>query len=268
MKQNEQKERVKMDEVMNDSLAKDRDIADLMELLKKFHDKDGMEKLNRTVEYVDSLEQTLSAMLEQLTDMRVELKGVREQNDYLMTRAERTVKDALTEQVEKAEAKVQELHGKLVEIKDFIKQKAHELVEEAKHRGRKALKKLSEVLYIREGLEKIRGQADQMLGSLDELSERIDGYNEQMMQSDKRAPSESEVAKSAVDNENAQPLGTYEEEMQRFTDSCVAEGRGYGSNAEAFEAFKNYYDKRTKVAGQAGEIGREMMSGNKDSKQR
>ena len=258
-----------MDEVTNDSLAKDQDITDLMELLKKFHDKDGMEKLNHTIEYVDNLEQTLSVMMEQLTDMREELKGVREQNDYLMTRAERTVKDILTEQVAKAEAKVQELHGKLVEIKDSIKQKAHELVEEAKHRGRKALKKLSEVLYIREGLEKIRGQADQMLGSLDELSERIDGYNEQMMmQSDKRAPSESEVAKSAVDNENAQPLGTYEEEMQRFTDSCVAEGREYASNAEAFEAFKNYYDKRAKVAGQAGEIGRERMSGNKDSKQR
>lgn len=258
-----------MDEVMNDSLAKDRDIADLMELLKKFHDKDGMEKLNRTVEDVDSLEQTLSTILEQLTDMREELKGVREQNDYLMTRAERTVKDALTEQVAKAEAKVQELHGKLVEIKDFIKQKAHELVEAAKHRGKKALKKLSEVLNIREGLEKIKGQAEQMLSSLDELSERIDDYNEQMMmQSDKRAPSESEVAKSAVDNENAQPLGTYEEEMQRFTDSCVAEGREYGSNAEAFEAFKNYYDKRIKAAGQAGEIGRDVVSMDKDSKQR
>ena len=258
-----------MDEVMNDSLAKDRDIADLMKLLKKFHDKDGMEKLNHTVEYVDSLEQTLSAILEQLTDMREELKGVREQNDYLMTRAERTVKDALTEQVAKAEAKVQELHGKLVEIKDFIKQKAHELVEAAKHRGKKALKKLSEVLNIREGLEKIKGQAEQMLSSLDELSERIDDYNEQMMmQSDKRAPSESEVAKSAVDNENAQPLGTYEEEMQRFTDSCVAEGREYGSNAEAFEAFKNYYDKRIKAAGQAGEIGRDVVSMDKDSKQR
>lgn len=258
-----------MDEVMNDSLAKDRDIADLMELLKKFYDKDSMEKLNRTVEYVDSLEQTLSAMMEQLKDMREELKGVREQNDYLMTRAERTVKDALTEQVAKAEAKVQELHGKLVEIKDSIKQKAHELVEEAKHRGRKALKKLSEVLNIREGLEKIKGQAEKMLSSLDKLSERIDAYNEQMMmQSDKRAPSESEVAKSAVDNENAQPLGTYEEEMQRFKDSCVAEGWEYGSNAEAFEAFKNYYDKRIKAAGQAGEIGREMMSGNKDSKKR
>lgn len=258
-----------MDEVMNDSLAKDKDIADLTELLKKFHDKDGIEKLNRTVEYVDSLEQTLSAMLEQLTDMKEELKGVREQNDYLMTRAERTVKDALTEQVEKAEAKVQELHGKLVEIKDSIKQKAHELVEEAKHRGRKALKKLSEVLNVREGLEKIRGQADQMLGSLDELSERIDGYNEQMkVKSEERAQSESEVVGSAVDKETVPPLGTYEEEMQRFTDSCVAEGREYGSNAEAFEAFKNYYDKRIKAAGQAGEIGREMMSGNKDGKQR
>lgn len=256
-----------MDEITNDSLAKDQDITDLMELLKKFHDKDGMEKLNRTVEYVDNLEQTLSAILEQLTDMREELKGVREQNDYLMTRAERTVKDALTEQVVKAEAKVQELHGKLVEIKDSIKQKAHGLVEEAKHWGRKALKKLSEVLHIREGLEKIKGQADQMLSSLDELSERIDGYNEQMKaKSEQRTQSESEVAKSAVDKENAQSLGTYEEEMQRFKDSCVAEGREYGSNAEAFEAFKNYYDKRAKVAGQAGEIGREMMSGNKNSK--
>ena len=65
-------------------------------------------------------------------------------------------------------------------------------LEEAKHRGRKALKKLSEVLNIREGLEKIKGQAEQMLSSLDKLSERIDGYNEQMMmQSDKSAPSES-----------------------------------------------------------------------------
>lgn len=261
-----------MDEVMNDSLAKDQDIADLMELLKKFHDKDGMEKINRTVEYVDNLEQTLSAMMEQLTDMREELKGVREQNDYLMTRVERTVKDALMEQVAKAEAKVQELHGKLVEIKDSIKQKAHELVEAAKHRGRKALKKLSEVLHIREGLEKIKGQADQMLGSLDELSDRIDGYSKQMeVQSEERAQSESEIAKSAVDKETAQPLGTYEEEMQRFKDSCVAEGREYGSNAEAFEAFKNYYDKRAKVAGQAGQagqIGKEMMSTNKDGKQR
>ena len=262
-----------MDEVMSDSLAKDQDIADLMELLKKFHDKDGTEKLNRTVEYVDSLEQTLSAMMEQLTDMREELKGIREQlkgireqNDYLMTRAERTVKDALTEQVTKAEAKVQELHGKLVEFKDSIKQKAHELVEAAKHRGRKALKKLSEVLHIREGLEKIKGQAAQMLGSLDELSDRIDDDNEQMkVQSEERAQSESEVAGSAVDKETAPPLGTYEEEMQRFKDSCVAEGREYGSNAEAFEAFKNYYDKRTKVAGQAGQIGKEMMSTNKDS---
>lgn len=88
------------------------------------------------------------------------------------------------------------------------------------------------------------------------------------VKSEERTQSENEVAGSAVDNETVQPLGTYEEEMQRFTDSCVAEGREYGSNAEAFEAFKNYYDKRAKVAGQAGEIGRERMSGNKDNKQR
>lgn len=201
--------------------------------------------------------------------MKEELKRVREQNDYLMTRAERTVRDALTEQVVKAEARVQELHEKLVEVKDSIKQKAQELVEVVKHRGRKALKKLSEVLHIREGLEKIKWQADQMLSSLDELSNRIDSYSEQMkVHSDEREISESEIVESAVDKETVQPLGTYEEEMQRFKDSCMAESREHGSNAEAFEVFKNYYDERTKVAGQAEQIGREMMSTNKDNKQR
>lgn len=40
--------------------------------------------------------------------------------------------------------------------------------------------------------------------------------------------------------------------MQKFMDARVAEGVKYKTNAEAFEDFKQYYDKRLKVAGNAG----------------
>lgn len=48
------------------------------------------------------------------------------------------------------------------------------------------------------------------------------------------------------------PLGTFEEERQRFTNSQAAEGIRYGSSAEAYQDFKTYYDKRLKVASEAG----------------
>ena len=40
--------------------------------------------------------------------------------------------------------------------------------------------------------------------------------------------------------------------MQKFMAARVAEGVQYKTNAEAFEDFKQYYDKRLKMAGAAG----------------
>lgn len=48
------------------------------------------------------------------------------------------------------------------------------------------------------------------------------------------------------------PVGTWEEERQRFTNSRAAEGVEYHSSEEAYQDFKAYYDKRLKVASEAG----------------
>lgn len=40
--------------------------------------------------------------------------------------------------------------------------------------------------------------------------------------------------------------------MQKFMDAKVAEGVHYNSNADAFEDFKQYYDKKLKIVGEAG----------------
>lgn len=136
--------------------------------------------------------------------------------------------------------------------------------------------KSENVLHIRDGLHKFREQADQILENLDALSVRIDGYQEQ--DKSKSAPGSVDNGKESVnrrkwhevegqaDTREAKPVGTYQEEMQTFIQNCVAEGREYGSNAEAFEEFKRFYDERVKVAGNDGIKGKRLMVENRSEK--
>jgi len=54
-----------------------------------------------------------------------------------------------------------------------------------------------------------------------------------------------------MDN-NVERLKRYGEEMDQFLDIQFEKGVRYESPYEAYEDFKNYYDKRLKAASQAG----------------
>ena len=159
-----------------ESFSKDKDISELLELLSQMKDRDGFENLKNTVAYVDSLEETLSVMMKQIVDMREEIKTVHEQNQYLMSRAERGVKDILTDQLKKAEEKVQELHSRLTEFKDRLKKLASDTVKRAKMLGNKTLLKLADITHIKQALVGIRDKADRMAGSIESLSDIVEGY--------------------------------------------------------------------------------------------
>lgn len=219
-----------MDESM-ESFSKDKDISSLLDALEQIKDYEGYEELLNTVSYMDSLENTLSAMMKQIVDMREEVKNIHEQNDYLMSRAERGVKDILMEQVKKAEQKVQELHDKLTEVKENLKKSASDTVKRFKMFGNKALIKVVDFTHIRQALAGIRDKADRMVGSIDSLSDMVEGY---------KARAEYEAEHS------------YEEEMQKFMADRVSEGVTYECNQDAYEDFKAYYDKKLKAVGQAG----------------
>ena len=159
-----------------ESFSKDKDISELLELLSQMKDRDGFDNLKNTVAYVDSLEETLSVMMKQIVDMREEIKTVHEQNQYLMSRAERGVKDILSDQLKKAEEKVQELHSRLTEFKDRLKKLASDTVKRAKMLGNKTLLKLADITHIKQALVGIRDKADRMAGSIDSLSDMVEGY--------------------------------------------------------------------------------------------
>lgn len=52
----------KMDKTVNTLFHKDEDIMELMEILKSFKDKDGLSKLNETIDFVESLENVLAGI--------------------------------------------------------------------------------------------------------------------------------------------------------------------------------------------------------------
>lgn len=249
--------------------SKDKDISELLELLSQMKDRDGFENLKNTVAYVDSLEETLSVMMKQIVDMREEIKTVHEQNQYLMSRAERGVKDILSDQLKKAEEKVQELHSRFTEFKDRLKKLASDTVKRAKMLGNKTLLKLADITHIKQALVGIRDKADRMAGSIDSLSDMVEGYKANVKrEAERRAkPYEGRESATSYDGKDSQirvvaeeetlyqqgkSIGSYEEEMQKFMDAKVSEGVTYECNQDAYEDFKAYYGKKLKVAGQAG----------------
>ena len=252
-----------------ESFSKDKDISELLELLTQMKDRDGFENFKNTVSYVDSLEETLSAMMKQIVDMREEIKTVHEQNQYLMSRAERGVKDILVDQLEKAEEKVQEMHKRLSDVKDSLKKFASDTVKKCKMFGNKALLKFVDITHIKQALVGIRDRADRMAGSIDSLSDMVEGYKANVKrEAERRAkPYEGRESATSYDRKDSQirvvaeeetlyqqgkSIGSYEEEMQRFMDAKVREGMTYECNQDAYEDFKAYYDKKLKAAGQAG----------------
>lgn len=220
-----------------ESLLQDKNVMELLGLLKQYKETNLENKVYETVNYVQNLENTLSLMMEQMTNMQQELINMREQNNELMAAVNHTVKDTICENIQKIEKKVQELHIKLDNIRYQISEKAKDVVDSVKQYGKLALIKMIDFFHVHEGLDAISKKANEAMENLDSIK--------------------TDVERRKADKENKQttkeePLGSYQEEMQKFMDAKVAEGVQYKSNADAFEDFKQYYDKKLKIAGVAG----------------
>lgn len=251
-----------MDESIK-SFSKDEDVSSLLDALEQIKDYDGYEELLGAVSDVDSLENTLSAMMKQIADMREEIKIVHEQNAYLMSRAERTAKDILVDQLNKAENHVKKLGKRLSDMKDALKQSAREMLDRVKVQKDKAVLRFADFIHVKNALSRLRDKADDVVNRLDNLSDRVEAYKQQSEKERERRPesertagAESFIPAVAVAEEKSyqgsEPPLSYEQEMEKFMASRVSEGVTYSCNQDAYEDFKVYYDKKMKADSMAG----------------
>ena len=124
--------------------------------------------------YVDMLESKLDQMTNELVQMRKELQEMKEQQ------ASKSLKETLSEMVDRAQARCQQMKEKLFEVKEEMHNKAAEIVKSVKRKGKEALNKVSEFFGVKKKLESIRENVREGIVETDQTLARIDGFGEGM----------------------------------------------------------------------------------------
>lgn len=154
------------------SMTKDAMIMELMELLKVNGRPKQAADVFESAAYVDMLESKLDQMTNELVQMRKELQEMKEQQ------ASKSLKEALSEMVDRAQARCQQMKEKLFEVKEEMHNKAAEIVKAVKQKGKEALNKVSEFFGVKKKLESIRENVREGIVETDQTLARIDGFGE------------------------------------------------------------------------------------------
>lgn len=156
------------------SMTKDEMIIELMELLKANGRPKQAADVFESSAYVDMLESKLDQMTNELVQMRKELQEMKEQQ------ASKSLKETLSEMVDRAQARCQQMKEKLFEVKEEMHNKASEIVKAVKQKGKEALNKVSEFFGVKKKLESIRENVREGIVETEQTLARIDGFGEGM----------------------------------------------------------------------------------------
>ena len=156
------------------SMTKDEMIMELMELLKANGRPKQAADVFESAAYVDMLESKLDQMTNELVQMRKELQEMKEQQ------ASKSLKETLSEMIDRAQARCQQMKEKLFEVKEEMHNKAAEIVKAVKQKGKEALNKVSEFFGVKKKLESIRENVREGIVETEQTLARIDGFGEGM----------------------------------------------------------------------------------------
>lgn len=159
-----------MDTVEKTNMTKDEMIIELMNILKQ---NNMTKEANDTFElcsYVDSLEKKLDAMTEELVNVK----------SQLMEMQEDTILNNLKAQIQESAVKLQtacaNMKEQLFTVKENIHNKAVDIVNDVKLRGKEALNRVSEFMGIKNKLISIRENVKQSKIEVASTVAKIDAF--------------------------------------------------------------------------------------------
>lgn len=156
------------------TMTKDEMIMELMELLKANGRPQQAADVFESAAYVDMLESKLDQMTNELVQMRKKIQEMKEQQ------ASKSLKETLSEMVNRAQARCQQMKEKLFEVKEEMHNKAAEIVKAVKQKGKEELNKVSEFFGVKKKLESIRENVREGIIETNQTLARIDGFGEGM----------------------------------------------------------------------------------------
>lgn len=153
---------------MEMTMMQDKDIQELLQVLRLFQKGKEEGEVFELVTYIDGLENKLGQVLEELTTVKKQLVEIREINE------KKSLKEVLSDSVEKLEENCRQIKESLIEIKNEVREKAKEVVQSVKEKGISGLNKLAGFLGIRDKLSKMKNDLEQNISHVETAMERID----------------------------------------------------------------------------------------------
>ena len=124
--------------------------------------------------YVDSMTHKVDDMTEEITRLREDIQKM--QDDTLGNR----IKQSLKESEARLEQRCGEIKEQLFEIKTGIKNKASEIMDDFKMRGKEALNRVSEFVGLKEKLTGLRNKVKDGIIDTDHTISKIDAFGKGM----------------------------------------------------------------------------------------
>ena len=159
-----------MEMTANVELTKEKNLMELLDLLRKNNMKEAANSIFEMAAYVDVMEKKMDSVLDELTTVKNQLHKMEERE------AEKGLKQSLKRAVNKLEQDCKAMKERLFEVKAEIKAKAEEIVTAAKQKGKAALNKVAEFLGIKKKLEGIRQNVQESIADVDKSIGKIDAF--------------------------------------------------------------------------------------------
>ena len=163
-----------MEMTANVELTKEKNLMELLDLLRKNNMKEAANSIFEMAAYVDVMEKKMDSVLEELVTVKDQLYKMEERE------AEKGLKQSLKRAVNKLEQDCKAMKEKLFEVKAEIKAKAGEIVTAAKQKGKAALNRVAEFLGIKKKLEGIRQNVQESIADVDKSIGKIDAFGKGM----------------------------------------------------------------------------------------
>lgn len=169
-------------------ISTDANVIELIELLKKNQMEREAANVVDLVSYIDVLTSKLELMSQQLDELRNEVRYVKETQDntfevklnHVEAKLEEVLNRLSAYMIEQTQHRIDSIKKNLQVTKQYIKDKAKEIVSDFRTKGKKALFKVSELLHVRPILSGIRNSVEIGILETNDFISRIDDFGKYM----------------------------------------------------------------------------------------
>lgn len=162
-----------MDDVIK-AMVQDNDVQELMSILQLSGYRKEAEGVYELASYIDSLEDKLNHVVDELNTVSKQLAEIKELN------VKKSLKDVLTETAGKLENNCYEMQDQISRIKHEVKVKSQEIVQSAKEKGIIGLNRISEFLNIGRMLKSIKSRLERDMIQVESAIKKIDASSLEM----------------------------------------------------------------------------------------